>query len=232
MRKLRIAYWALVVASALSVSTLIAVSKHQQEVADGKSDMELFIEERVLSDEPVYGLGESLDKLLNTEQDVEAQIQKPAEREALSDGKFEALSVAWKRGVQQVVADKRCKRVSKAFMIGETLNPLLRQANVIVESNCDTTVVGAAGEVGLFQPLPTTCKALGITGDLKIPVINAKCAEAHRKSVCKQVKGECTHTFLFLAHNRGVRGALKVKNPKATTYLRRIDYARQVLEGI
>jgi len=229
MRMLRKSVAVLAIASAISVSSFFAIA-HNSYVTTAKGDMEAFIQENVV-DEPVSGLSDSIDHLIEVEAPVVIPIQKPTQSSALSDGKFEKLSIAWKRGVQQVVRDKRCKHVSKAFMVGETLNPLLRQANVIVESNCNAKVVGGAGEIGLFQPLPTTCKALGVTGDLTDPLVNAKCAEAHRQSACKQVKGDCTHAFLFLAHNRGVRGALKVKNPEATTYLRRIDYARRVLQG-
>lgn len=226
MRKLRVCYWisysVFVIASSISFSTFVSVREVPLEIAAPKTDSEVAIQNEIF-EIPVSGLSESIEGLLDQEHVVD---------ESLSDGKFENLSDAWKLGVRQVVNDKRCRKVSSAFKVGKTLNPLLREANVIVESNCDSKVVGGEGEIGLFQPLPSTCKALGITGDLRNPVVNAKCAEAHRQSVCKEVGfASCTDAFLFLAHNRGVRGARRVGNPKATTYLRRIDYAKQVLEG-
>lgn len=225
MRKLRMCYYTLyyafVVVSAISFSTVAAVRLESQNSAAPKGDSEVSVESRP-AEVPISGLSESIEALLE---------EKQAPDDSLSDRKFDELSEAWKLGVRQVVGDKRCKRVSSAFKVGKTLNPLLREANVIVESNCNPTAIGDAEEVGLFQPKPSTCKALGVTGDLTNPIVNAKCAEAHRQSVCKEVGDACTDVFLFLAHNRGVTGARRVKNPKATTYLRRIDYAREVLEG-
>ncbi len=148
---------------------------------------------------------------------------------ALSDGKFEALSKKWKRGVLQVATDKRCDKYAKAFKVSTKLDPLLQKAHAIVESNCDATVKGAAGEVGIFQVMPQTCKEMGVTGDYRDPLVNATCTEKYRLTLCATSKKKCTAKLMFLAHNRGIAGALRTANADSTEYLRKVDCAARVL---
>lgn len=202
-------------------------------------DMGSFIEEHVMTleavpdDLPVSGLDEFIETLPEGSEPVIVVPVPGAEmREAkLSDGKFETLSPAWKRGVHQVVRDERCRKVAKAFSSRSMLPTLLQQAHAIVESNCDSKVVGAAGEIGVFQVMPATCKEIGIRGDYRDPVVNARCTEKYRQMLCKSSKKACTAKLMFLAHNRGIRGALKTASPESTQYLRKVDCAQRVLRG-
>lgn len=148
---------------------------------------------------------------------------------SLSDGKFEALSKKWKRGVLQVATDKRCDKYAKAFKVSTKLDPLLQKAHAIVESNCDATVKGAAGEVGIFQVMPQTCREMGVTGDYRDPLVNATCTEKYRLTLCATSKKKCTAKLMFLAHNRGIAGALRTANADSTEYLRKVDCAARVL---
>lgn len=201
-------------------------------------DMGSFIEKHIVLEEvpedlPVGGLGKFLETLPEDSTPVIVIPVPGAEmREAkLSDGKFETLSPAWKRGVHQVVQDERCRKVAKAFTNASLVSPLLQEAHAIVESNCDPKVIGAAGEIGIFQVMPSTCKDIGVRGDYRDPRVSAQCTEKYRQMLCKTSKKACTAKLMFLAHNRGITGAQKIVRAEATEYLRKMDCAQLVLRG-
>lgn len=153
----------------------------------------------------------------------------PIRDASLSDGKFETLSRKWKRGVQQVVLEKRCNKHAQAFQVSTYIDPVLQEAQAIVESNCDAAVIGAAGEVGIFQVMPKTCAEIGIRGDYADPLVNARCTEKYRLTLCAASKKKCTAKLMFLAHNRGISGALRTADAASTQYVRKVDCAARVL---
>jgi len=198
-------------------------------------DMGAFIEDQVLIeppvDMPVSGLGSFLKQL---PADAEPVIVTSASLDsvaALSDQNYSALSTSWKNGVKRVVAEGRCNKVDGAFH-SMKMDVAYQTAWAITESNCNPSIVGAAGEIGLFQPMPATCKSLGITGDLHKPIVNATCTAKYVEQTCKQSHGKCSLRFVFLAHNRGVSGARAVKDPQKAEYIRKIDFARSVLRTV
>lgn len=238
--KLRTAYWVLAVAGALTISAFFAKAdeayRSRQVSHLTMEDLGAFIEDTVFEDAPVSGLEDFLNETpLEAAPELVLPIPDFPVRDAVwvSDGNFKALSASWKRGVVQVAKDKRCKRHVRAFtQTGNSMSPILKEAQAIVESNCDASVVGLAGEIGIFQVMKKTCKEMGVAGDYRDPFINARCAEKLRIAYCKTVKGECPTDRMILAHNRGVTGARKTKHPEATEYLRKLDCAVRVLKGM
>ena len=198
-------------------------------------DLGAFIEHNAL-DEPISGLSEFLSEVpVETKPALELPVPGLPVRNAvwISDGNFKPLSVAWKRGMVQVVKEQRCKRHRKAFTeTGTVTSPILREAQAMVESNCDASIRGAAGEVGINQVMAATCKSMGVVGDYTNPVINTRCAEKYREAYCKTVKGTCPTDRMMLAHNWGLTGARKAKHPEAAQYLRKLDCAVRVLKGL
>jgi hypothetical protein len=202
--------------------------------AEEKGDMGSFIQkqlELVPAPEDMGDLGAFIESLPeNTAPVIVVPVPGEEMRDAkLSDGKFETLSPKWKRGVVQVVAEKRCNKHAPAFRVSAKLDPLLQEAHAIVESNCDATVVGAAGEVGIFQVMPQTCKEMGVRGNYRDPLVNATCTEKYRLTLCATSKKKCTAKLMFLAHNRGITGALRTANAESTEYLRKVDCAARIL---
>jgi hypothetical protein len=49
--------------------------------------------------------------------------------------------------------------------------------------------------------------------------------------LCDTVHGSCTARLMFLAHNRGIAGALATARPESTEYVRKVDCAERVLLG-
>ena len=209
---------------------VICVGLRMTAESSSYGDMGSFIEERVLieppSDMPLSGLD---DFIRNLPKDANPMIMSvPTHTNAaLSDGNYTALSPAWMRGVKQVVAEGRCNAVGEAFHTMK-MDVSYQQAWAITESNCSSNAVGVSGEVGLFQPMPETCASLGIKGDLHNPTVNATCTARYVAATCKRVK-HCSLRLVFLSHNRGASGALRVANPEKTEYLRKIDYVLRLL---
>jgi hypothetical protein len=212
----------------------LGLLQEKQTGAESMGDMGAFIEEQlelVPAPEEMGDLGAFIESLPKDSVPV-ITIPVPGApmRDAkLSDGKFEALSAKWKRGVVQVVREDRCAKHAKAFQVSAKLDPVLQKAQAIVESNCDATAVGAAGEVGIYQVMPSTCTEIGVRGDYRDPLVNATCAEKYRQVLCATSKKKCTARLMFLAHNRGVAGALRTANAEASEYVRKVDCAARVL---
>lgn len=229
-------YAVVVVATAVIVSTFFALadtaSKRGQPTME---DLGAFILDHTIAEEetPVSGLEAFMKELpARVAPKLVLSVPRLPVRNAvwISDGNFGTLSASWKRGVVQVASDHRCKRHIRAFtQTGTIISPLLKEAQAIVESNCDGTAKGLAGEVGIYQVMANTCKEMGITGDYTDAVINARCAEKYREAYCQTVQGTCPTNRMLLAHNWGLSGARRAKHPESAEYVRKIDYAVRVL---
>lgn len=191
-------------------------------------DMESFIQEHIVFVEVTKG---DLESGIEIPSDALPVIVTPSQdAERISDRNFGTLSPKWVRGAVQVVREKRCAKQHDAFLADSVIPVLYQQAHAIVESNCGPSAVGKDGELGMYQPLPETCRELGITGDIRKNRLNAKCAEAFLKNVCAQVK-KCTIAFMMAAYNRGLRGAKKVKDLHALQYNRKLECAALIIQG-
>ena len=120
-------------------------------------------------DQPVDGLGDFLKKLPNiTSSKQQMNVKKINLQVAKICNQYDSL-------------------VHKYFGV----NFALRKAQMFGESSCNSTTVGSAGEIGLFQVKPSTCKDVGVTGDLFDPKNNIDCASRYLTQLCS-VHGWCT----------------------------------------
>jgi hypothetical protein len=193
-----------------------------------------FVMTEVPHDLPVTGLDAFIETL--PEDAVPVIVKRVTKSVArkharLSDGDFSGLSPKWKQGAMLVARQKRCDKHPDAFVPDPLLPELLQKAHAIVETNCDANVVGDAGELGIYQVMPKTCRELGVKGDLRDSKVNAECTAAYRKKACRAVKGECEFAFMFASHNRGILGAKRVSDVHSLQYTRKVDCAARALQG-
>jgi hypothetical protein len=193
-----------------------------------------FVMTEVPRDLPVTGLDAFIERLPEDAIPVIVTRTKKVKAHAnakLSDGDFSGLSPKWKQGAVLVARQKRCDKHPDAFVQDPLLPPLLQKAHAIVETNCDARVVGDAGELGIYQVMPKTCRELGVKGDLRNSKVNAECTARYRKKACASVKGECQFVFMFASHNRGIAGAKRVDDLYSLEYARKVDCAARALQG-
>jgi hypothetical protein len=193
-----------------------------------------FVMTEVPRDLPVTGLDVFMETLPADAVPVIVKRTKKVTKKShakLSDGDFSGLSPKWKQGATLVALQKRCDKHQDAFVQDPLLPPLLQKAHAIVETNCDADVVGSAGELGIYQVMPKTCRELGVKGDLRNSKVNAQCTALYRKKACASVEGECQVVFMFASHNRGIAGAKRVDDLYSLEYARKVDCAARALKG-
>lgn len=105
------------------------------------------------------------------------------------------------------------------------VDPLLARAVVYVESRGNATAIGQAGEVGLFQLLPSSFPKAGKK------LYNTKHNIAIGIKYLADMKKYCPHQLAYSfvsCYNLGVAGASKIKYPLKLKYYKNImnEYRR------
>lgn len=149
----------------------------------------------------------------------------------ISDGKFDALSAKWRRGVRQLVSTSLCDAYDRVIWTAVDKDPKrfwLAKAQMIVESGCRPRLIGHKTDFGLFQVQKGACADVGIAGDLLDPATNIKCATAYRQTLCWQY-GHCAPAEMFVGYNAGPVGAERIDDKQAFEYARKVDFAYRAL---
>jgi len=150
----------------------------------------------------------------------------------ISDGDFSELSKGWKRGVIALATGTKCRGYDYDIweaVGGDRLKYLLIKAQMLVESNCKANAFGGGTDYGLLQVQKPVCiKDVGVTGDLFDPQTNIRCAVGYLR-LLRELYGRNELAELYTAYNAGPTGALRIKNPKAFPYVRKIAFAFEQL---
>ena len=181
-------------------------------------------------------MGAFVEEYAPTESEPQPVVPKTKSKKSsvptmLSDGKFEELSLSWKRGAVHTVQSGLCDKHDMTFALtsDKDVGFILAKAQAIVESNCEAKMVGTADDVGLNQVRVVACTEAGVSGNRKDPFINASCAAGYRKALCAKYDSCDTLAELYVAYNRGPTGATRVAHPRSTEYVRKIDYVFRLL---